>query len=45
VIGSAFYVMEHVEGRAFDDPRLPDVPTAERLPYFKSMAACSCGDP
>jgi aminoglycoside phosphotransferase (APT) family kinase protein len=30
VIGSAFYVMEHVAGRAFDDPRLTEVPTAER---------------
>jgi aminoglycoside phosphotransferase (APT) family kinase protein len=38
VIGSAFYLMTHVEGRAFDDPRLPAVPRVERLPYFKSMA-------
>jgi aminoglycoside phosphotransferase (APT) family kinase protein len=38
VIGSAFYVMEYVEGRAFDDPRLPDVPRAERRNYFKNMA-------
>jgi aminoglycoside phosphotransferase (APT) family kinase protein len=30
VIGSAFYVMEYVEGSAFDDPRLPEVPRAER---------------
>jgi aminoglycoside phosphotransferase (APT) family kinase protein len=26
VIGTAFYVMEHVEGRNFWDPRLPDLP-------------------
>jgi aminoglycoside phosphotransferase (APT) family kinase protein len=45
VIGSAFYVMEHVEGRAFDDPRLTEVPTAERLTYFKNMAARSCSYP
>jgi aminoglycoside phosphotransferase (APT) family kinase protein len=38
VIGSAFYVMEYVEGRSFDDPRLRDVPRAERGLYFKSMA-------
>jgi aminoglycoside phosphotransferase (APT) family kinase protein len=38
VIGSAFYVMEYVEGRAFDDPRLPDVPRAERRNYFNNMA-------
>ena len=25
VIGSAFYVMEEIEGRNFDDPRLPDL--------------------
>jgi aminoglycoside phosphotransferase (APT) family kinase protein len=35
VIGSAFYVMGHVEGRAFDDPRLTDVP-AERWSFFKA---------
>ncbi len=38
VIGSAFYVMDHVEGRAFDDPRLPDVPQPGRRKYFKEMA-------
>ncbi len=38
VIGSAFYVMDHVDGRAFDDPRLGEVPKSERLPYFKNMA-------
>jgi aminoglycoside phosphotransferase (APT) family kinase protein len=39
VIGSAFYVMEHVEGRAFDDPRLTDVPTAERLTFSRTWRA------
>ena len=38
VIGSAFYIMAHVEGRSFDDPRLPDVPRADRYQYFKNMA-------
>ncbi|KPQ17246.1 MAG: macrolide phosphotransferase Mph [Rhodobacteraceae bacterium HLUCCO18] len=38
VIGSAFYIMAHVEGRSFDDPRLPDVPRANRYQYFKNMA-------
>lgn len=37
VIGSAFYVMDHVAGRNFDDPRLPEVPKAERAIYFKEM--------
>lgn len=38
VIGSSFYLMEHVPGRSFDDPRLPDVPRAERIRYFREMA-------
>jgi aminoglycoside phosphotransferase (APT) family kinase protein len=38
VIGSAFYVMEHVEGRNFDDPRLPEVVATERRRYFSEMA-------
>lgn len=38
VIGSAFYVMEHVSGRNFDDPRLADLPIADRMPIFEEMA-------
>jgi aminoglycoside phosphotransferase (APT) family kinase protein len=38
VIGSAFYIMEHVDGRTHDDPRLPEVPKSERPLYFKAMA-------
>ena len=30
VIGSIFYVMEHVRGRSFDDPRLPGLAPSER---------------
>ncbi|MGR3503075.1 phosphotransferase family protein [Pseudaestuariivita sp.] len=37
VIGSAFYVMDHVEGRIFFDPALPDVPKDERGAYFDAM--------
>jgi aminoglycoside phosphotransferase (APT) family kinase protein len=37
VIGSAFYLMDHVAGRSFDDPRLPDVPEAERALYINEM--------
>ena len=37
VIGSAFYVMEFVDGRHFMDPRLPGVPAAERGVMFSSM--------
>jgi len=37
VIGSSFYVMEHVAGRCFDDPRLPEVEPPERALYFNEM--------
>ena len=37
VIGSAFYVMEHLSGRVFDDPRLGDVDKAERRPLINEM--------
>ena len=45
VIGSAFYIMAHVEGRSFDDPRLPDVPRADRYQYFQEHGARSCQYP
>ncbi|SDI87088.1 phosphotransferase family protein [Lutimaribacter saemankumensis] len=37
VIGSMFYVMDHVQGRHFDDPRLPDLAHDERLPIMDEM--------
>ncbi|MDJ0826836.1 MAG: phosphotransferase family protein [Rhodobacter sp.] len=37
VIGSAFYVMDHVAGRIFFDPRLPEVSTAERGNIYNEM--------
>jgi aminoglycoside phosphotransferase (APT) family kinase protein len=37
VIGSAFYVMEYVEGRIFRDPALPSVSRAERGPIYTEM--------
>jgi len=37
VIGSAFYVMDHVEGRVLWDPRLPELAQAERAAVFDSM--------
>ncbi len=37
VIGSSFYVMQHVPGRIFFDPRLDAVPKAERRGYFDEM--------
>jgi aminoglycoside phosphotransferase (APT) family kinase protein len=37
IIGTAFYVMEHVAGRVFWDPTLPDLPRNERRPIFEAM--------
>jgi aminoglycoside phosphotransferase (APT) family kinase protein len=39
VIGSAFYVMEFLDGRIFWDPRLPGLAPAERRAMFQSMNA------
>jgi aminoglycoside phosphotransferase (APT) family kinase protein len=37
VIGTPFYVMDHVEGRVFWDATLPEVPRDERRRYYESM--------
>lgn len=37
VIGSMFYVMDHVPGRNFGDPRLPDLSMEERGAVFDEM--------
>lgn len=37
VIGQAFYVMEHVEGRIFRDFTLPDLPPSERSIVYDVM--------
>ena len=39
VIGSAFYVMDEVEGRNFDDPRLPELRPEERGAVVDAMNA------
>jgi len=39
VIGTAFYVMEMVEGRIFWDPAFPEVPREERPAFFDAMNA------
>ena len=39
VIGTAFYVMEMVEGRIFWEAALPQVPTEQRPAYFDAMNA------
>jgi len=37
VIGTMFYVMDHVAGRTFVDPRLPDLGMADRSAIFDDM--------
>ena len=37
VIGTAFFIMDCVEGRIIWDARFPDVPTSERAHYFDAM--------
>lgn len=37
VIGTAFFIMEMVEGRIFWDPTFADVPREERRAYFDAM--------
>jgi aminoglycoside phosphotransferase (APT) family kinase protein len=39
VIGSAFFVMDHVEGRLFWDPTLPELPHGERARVYDAMNA------
>jgi acyl-CoA dehydrogenase len=39
VIGTAFYVMAHVQGRMFWDPSFPELPANERKHYFDAMNA------
>lgn len=39
IIGTAFYVMDMVEGRIFWDATFPDVPRDERPAYFDAMNA------
>ena len=38
VIGTAFYVMDYVEGRTFWDDALPDVPPGERRAIFSELS-------
>ena len=37
IIGSMFYVMEHLEGRIFWDPAVPEVDIAERTAIYDEM--------
>lgn len=34
VVGTAFYVMEFLDGRIFEDPAMPGVPAEERTEMF-----------
>jgi len=37
VIGSMFYIMDHVAGRNFNEPAMPDVPKADRTAIITEM--------
>jgi aminoglycoside phosphotransferase (APT) family kinase protein len=37
IIGTAFYIMDYVEGRVFWDPTLPELPPAERGDVYDAM--------
>jgi aminoglycoside phosphotransferase (APT) family kinase protein len=39
VIGSWFYVMEHLDGRVYWDPSLPELPRDARRSYYDAMIA------
>lgn len=39
VVGSTFFVMDHVDGRVFFDPRLPDTTPDERAALYDAMGA------
>lgn len=49
VMGSMFFVMDHIEGRTLFDPQLPDMSPGERAGIFEAMnsaiAAISTVDP
>ncbi|KAI7835657.1 hypothetical protein COHA_010449 [Chlorella ohadii] len=38
VLGTPFYLMEHVKGRIFNDPSLPSLPPAQRAAVYQAMA-------
>lgn len=38
VIGAAFYVMDHVDGRVLWDPALSEIPRPDRRAYYAAMA-------
>jgi aminoglycoside phosphotransferase (APT) family kinase protein len=42
IIGTSFFVMEHVEGRIFRDPALPGVTPAERQAVFDELNRVLC---
>jgi aminoglycoside phosphotransferase (APT) family kinase protein len=48
-IGRAFFVMEHLQGRIFWDPALPELPRGDRAGIYAAMcgtlAALHCVDP
>jgi aminoglycoside phosphotransferase (APT) family kinase protein len=39
IVGTPFYVMEHVAGRVFWEPHMPDTPASERSAIYAAMNA------
>jgi len=39
IIGTAFYIMDYIEGRIFWDPTLPDLAPTQRRPVYEAMNA------
>ncbi|XP_033627558.1 acyl-CoA dehydrogenase family member 10-like [Asterias rubens] len=42
VVGTPFYLMDHVKGRIFKEPSLPGLPAAERRAIYDSMCDVLC---
>jgi len=40
VLGTPFYVMEHVQGTVFVDPSLPSLPAEQRGAVYREIATC-----
>lgn len=38
MLGTPFYLMQHVRGRIFSDPSLPGLPPAQRAAVYEAMA-------
>ena len=42
VVGTPFYLMDHIEGRVFKDPSLPDMSASERRDIYQATCDVLC---